>query len=126
MPVAPVRCANRIKGLLQLLIRLALTAVVGCVSAYGFLYVHEAPAGIMPMTTTALVATCGGPASPFKAPGDVIVQIGERIVEHARDLRGVVIGAEAGMREPIELLRNGKRVTVDVELASLPTPQAPD
>jgi len=56
-------------------------------------------------------------------PGDVIVAIGERSVEHPQDLRGVVIGAEPGTRVPIELTRNGKRAIVEVELAPLPAAQ---
>jgi S1-C subfamily serine protease len=58
------------------------------------------------------------------APGDVVVRIGDRKVEHPQDLRGVVIGAEPGTRVAIELLRNGKRATVDAELGPLPPAQA--
>ena len=54
------------------------------------------------------------------APGDVIVAIAERSVNHPQDLRGVVIGVEPGTRVPIQFARNGQLATVDVELAPLP------
>jgi S1-C subfamily serine protease len=54
------------------------------------------------------------------APGDIIVRVGEKRVSHAQDVRGVVIGADPGTHVPIDILRNGKRVTVDVQLAPLP------
>ena len=54
------------------------------------------------------------------APGDVIVRVGEKRVSHAQDVRGVVIGADPGTHVPIDILRNGKRATVDVQLTSLP------
>jgi serine protease DegQ len=64
----------------------------------------------------------GGPAARAGIDaGDVIVQIGEKHVEHPQQLRGIVIGAEPGTRVPIEFVRSGKRATVDVELAPLPT-----
>jgi serine protease DegS len=57
-------------------------------------------------------------------PGDVIVRMGERNVEHPQQLRGVVIGVEPGTRVPIEFVRNAKRVTRDVEVVPVPTRQA--
>ena len=54
---------------------------------------------------------------------DVIVQVGDKRVAHAQDARSVVIGVEPGSRVPIGILRNGKRATVDVQLASPPAPQ---
>ena len=54
------------------------------------------------------------------APGDVIVRVGEKRVSHAQDVRGVVIGADPGTHVPIDILRNGKRASVDVQLAPLP------
>jgi S1-C subfamily serine protease len=82
--------------------------------------------GTPPHGNGALVVTVEheGPADRAGiAAGDVIVRIGERSVEHPQDLRGVVVGAEPGMRVPIEFSRNGKRATVEVELAPLPTRQ---
>jgi len=81
-----------------------------------------------PEGTGALVLAVvqGGPAARAGiASGDIIVRFGERIVEHAQDLRGVVIGSDPGTRVPVEMLRNDTRVTVEVELAPLPvTPPA--
>jgi serine protease DegS len=57
------------------------------------------------------------------APGDIIVRIGDRPVTHSQDARSVVIGAEPGTHVAIEIVRNGKREAVDVQLASVP-PQA--
>jgi serine protease DegQ len=61
--------------------------------------------GTHPDGKGALVVTVAneGPAARAGiAPGDVITRIGERTVEHAQDLRGVVIGADPGTRVPIE------------------------
>jgi len=83
--------------------------------------------GTPPHGNGALVVTVEheGPADRAGiAAGDIIVRIGERSVEHPQDLRGVVVGAEPSVHVPIEFSRNGNRVTVDVELAPLPTPQA--
>jgi serine protease DegQ len=59
------------------------------------------------------------------APGDVIVRIGDRPVTHAQDARSVVIGAEPGTHLPVEIVRNGARVPVDVQLAHVPTQATP-
>ncbi len=55
------------------------------------------------------------------APGDLIVRVGEKDVRHPREATGVVLGTDPGMRIPIELMRNGKRTTVTVQPAPLPT-----
>jgi serine protease DegQ len=57
-------------------------------------------------------------------PGDIVVRIGDKNVEHPQDLRGVVIGAEPGTRVAIEFLRNGTRARVDAELGPLPAAPA--
>jgi serine protease Do len=58
-------------------------------------------------------------------PGDVIVALGGAEVEHAQDVTGVVIGAGPGTHMPIDLVRNGKRTTVDVALSQLPASPSP-
>jgi hypothetical protein len=89
---------------LHLLIELALAAAVGCLSAYAFLYMLHAPAtGRVSTSTIALVAT---------------------VVLHAQDAPSVVIGADPGAHVPIDIMRNGKHATVNVELARLPAQQA--
>ena len=57
-------------------------------------------------------------------PGDVIVRVGERQVQRPMDVTSVVIGGEAGEKVAIDFVRNGKRATVAVQLAPLPTQQA--
>jgi len=56
------------------------------------------------------------------ASGDVIVRVGEQGVANAQDVRTVLIGIEPGTHVPIDIVRNGKRTTVDV-LAAYPPPQ---
>ena len=63
----------------------------------------------------------GGPAHRAGIEvGDVITRFGEKPVRHAQDVTAVVIGAEPAERVPIDVLRNGKRATVEVQLAPLP------
>ena len=57
-------------------------------------------------------------------PGDVIVRVGERQVQRPQDVTSVVIGGEPGEKVAIDFVRNGKRATVAVQLAPLPTQQA--
>jgi serine protease Do len=56
--------------------------------------------------------------------GDVIVRFGERRVQRPQDVTSVVIGGEPGAQLAIDLVRNGKPATVEVQLAPLPTRQA--
>jgi S1-C subfamily serine protease len=59
------------------------------------------------------------------APSDVIVRVGERPVQRPQDVTSVVLGGEAGENVAIDFVRNGKRATAAVQLAPLPTQQAP-
>ena len=54
-------------------------------------------------------------------PGDLIVRVGEKEVRHSREGTGVVLGAEPGVRISVDVMRNGRRMTTDVQLAPLPT-----
>jgi S1-C subfamily serine protease len=56
--------------------------------------------------------------------GDVIVRFGERRVQRPQDVTSVVIGGEPGAQLAIDLVRNGKPATVELQLAPLPTQQA--
>jgi len=58
--------------------------------------------------------------------GDVIVRVGERETLHAQDVRTALIGVEPGAHVPIDIVRNGKRTTVDVQTASAPTQRGSD
>jgi S1-C subfamily serine protease len=57
-------------------------------------------------------------------PGDVIVRFGARQVQRPQDVASVVIGGEPGDRMAVDLVRNGKPATVEVQLAPLPPRQA--
>jgi serine protease DegQ len=80
----------------------------------------------VPRGEGALIVTVerGGPADRAGiAPGDVIVRLGESEVKHAQDVAGVVIGREPGTHVTMDVVRSGKRATVDVQLAPRPAPQ---
>ena len=83
-------------------------------------------AGTVPRGDGALVTAVerGGPADRAGiATGDVIVRVGERSVRHAQDVAGVVIGREPGTHVTMDVVRNGKHMTADVQLAARPAPQ---
>jgi S1-C subfamily serine protease len=68
----------------------------------------------------------GGPAEHAGiAPGDVIVRFGDKQVRHAMDVTGVVLGAEPAEHVSIDFIREGRRSTVEAQLAPLPTQPAP-
>jgi len=92
--------------------------------ARAWLGMSTAPAG----ASGALVVAVERDGPAYRAgiaPGDVIVRIGDRPVTHAQDARSVVIGAEPGTHLPVEIVRNGARVPVDVQLAHVPTQATP-
>ena len=67
----------------------------------------------------------GGPADRAGiAVGDMIEQVGEKHVRHPEDVMNITIGTEPGAHVPMGIVRNGKRVTLDVELAPVPAQQA--
>ena len=69
----------------------------------------------------------GGPADRAGiAVGDMIVQVGEKHVRHPQDVMNITIGTEPGAHVPIAIVRNGKRATLDVQLAPAPAQQAAD
>jgi serine protease Do len=59
------------------------------------------------------------------APGDLIVRFGNEPVRHAMDVTGVVLGAEPAGLVSIDFIRNGRRSTVEAELAPIPERPAP-
>ena len=54
------------------------------------------------------------------APGDIIVRVGDKPVHHAQDVNSIVIGNEPGTHVPMDIVRNGKHASVDVQLARAP------
>ncbi len=63
----------------------------------------------------------GGPAERAGiAPGDFIERVGEKHVRHPQDVTNIALGTEPGTHVPIGIMRNGKRTTLDVQLAPLP------
>jgi serine protease Do len=53
--------------------------------------------------------------------GDVVVRIGTYPVNDQMDLRNATLRYEAGMKVPVEVVRDGDRKTFEVELAPRPT-----
>jgi serine protease DegQ len=54
------------------------------------------------------------------APGDAIVRLGDSEIQQPEDLAGAVLEHEAGSRVQVELMRDGQRVRVEVELGRRP------
>ncbi|MDQ6621383.1 MAG: trypsin-like peptidase domain-containing protein [Pseudomonadota bacterium] len=68
----------------------------------------------------------GGPADRAGlAAGDVIVRLGQQAIEQAGDLAGTIMELEPGARVPVEIIRGGRRATVDVELGRRPPLRRP-
>ena len=64
-----------------------------------------------------------GPADRASiAPADMI--IGDKRGLHARQANRVVLCNRPGIEVPIELVRNHRHVTMDMQLGSVPTAQA--
>jgi serine protease DegQ len=59
------------------------------------------------------------------APGDLIVGFRNKQVRHAMDVTGVVLGAGPAEHVSIDLVRNGRRSTVEARLAPVPAQPAP-
>ncbi len=63
----------------------------------------------------------GGPADRAgMAAGDVIVRLGDRSVEQPEDLAGATMELEPGAKVPVELMREGRRATLQVQLGNRP------
>jgi serine protease Do len=53
--------------------------------------------------------------------GDIVTSVNDKTVESANELRNAVAAIHPGVKVPIELLRNGKKVTVQVTLTNRDT-----
>jgi serine protease Do len=68
----------------------------------------------------------GGPADRAGVqPGDVIVRFGEHAIEQPEDLGGATLELDPGTRVPLEIVRDGKRRTVEVALGTRPALRRP-
>jgi serine protease DegQ len=68
----------------------------------------------------------GGPADHARlAPGDVIVRLGDHAVDQPEDLAGATMELEPGTKVPIEVTRDGRRASVQVELGRRPPLRRP-
>jgi S1-C subfamily serine protease len=59
-------------------------------------------------------------ATPLRTGGDVIVAVDGRRLTRTQDLADVISSMSAGQRVELEVLRDGKRRTIDVELGQRP------
>src|SRR5205823_757612 len=53
-------------------------------------------------------------------PGDIIKKFNGRIVRDSAEMRDMVSGLTPGTRVPIELTRDGKHMTVELEIGKQP------
>jgi S1-C subfamily serine protease len=68
-----------------------------------------------------LAVSRGGPADKVGIEaGDVIVKLGDAQIDDPDDLVGSVLQLDPGTRVPLDIVRNGKRQTVEVELGRRP------
>lgn len=75
----------------------------------------------LPRAAGALVIAIepGSPAATSKLkPGDVIVQIGDKPVEHSADLTDQDAVPQSGTKVPVKLIRNRKQMTIMVNLTA--------
>jgi S1-C subfamily serine protease len=59
------------------------------------------------------------------APGDFIVKLGDHAIENPDDLAGAILELEPGARVPVDVIRDGKHQTLDVELGRRPPLRRP-
>ena len=73
----------------------------------------------------ALVSPGGPAAQAGIVPGDVLVKLGNQAIDDPNDLVGAILELEPGSRVAVDVLRNGKRQTVNVELGRRPPLRRP-
>jgi serine protease DegQ len=68
----------------------------------------------------------GGPADKAGiAAGDVIVALGGQPIEQPSDLSSTILTLDSGSRVPVDIVRNGRRATIEVELGKRPPLRRP-
>jgi len=58
------------------------------------------------------------------AAGDLMVRLGERTIDQPEDVLGATLEYEPGTRVPVEVVREGRRQTLNVELGRRPVSRA--
>lgn len=87
----------------------------------GYLGVSTEPAPRGRRGATIVAVQRDGPADRAGlAPGDVVVQLGDREIAEPRDLVGATLEHEPGKRVAVLIMRDGRRETRDVELGRRP------
>ncbi|ALP67320.1 MULTISPECIES: trypsin-like peptidase domain-containing protein [Paraburkholderia] len=119
----PIAMANKVRAQLQA--QSKSQDADGAHGAFG-MQVQDVDPGLagafgLPRAAGALVIAVepGSPAATSKLkPGDVIVQIADKPVEHAADLADPDALPQTGSKVPVKLIRNRKQVTIMVNLAA--------
>ena len=94
--------------------------------ARGWLGISTQPTATGQSGAMVLAVSRGGPADNAGiAPGDVIVKIGDHMIDEPGDLAGAILELEPGTRVSVDVVRNGKRQTLDVELGRRPPLRRP-
>jgi serine protease DegQ len=75
---------------------------------------------------TVVAVQRGGPADKAGiTAGDVIVRLGDHAIEQPGDLATTILELEPGTKIPVEIVRNGKHGTVEVNLGTRPPLRRP-
>jgi serine protease DegQ len=94
--------------------------------ARGFLGVSTQPTPAGQKGAMVVAVQRRGPADKAGiAPGDAIVKLGERAIDEPEDLLGAVLEMEPGTTVPVDIVRDGKRQTLEVELGRRPPLRRP-
>lgn len=89
--------------------------------ARGWLGVSTAPVPRGGPGAAIMAIQPGGPADRAGLqPGDVIVKLADHDIQQPEDLAGVTLDMEPGARVGVEIVRDGKRGRIDVQLGTRP------
>ncbi len=89
--------------------------------ARGWLGVSTAPVPRGEPGAAVMAVQPGGPADRAGLqPGDVIVQLGDHPIQQPEDLSGATMDMDPGAKVGVEVLRNGRRGHLDVQLGTRP------
>ena len=95
--------------------------------ARGYLGVSTEPAPRGRPGALIVAVQRGGPAARAGIePGDIVERLGERAIQEPHDLVGATLELEPGARVAVQVLRDGRRETVEGELGRRPPLQRQD